>query len=186
MDSQIDAPENARLGYGIDPSTGQLKSPALDGTLKGEEQQFAAGQYYANCRYVDTYQELSEVFGFDSSVSYSWMSGSASAKVSVLNTSKTSSHTLTACFYARVTVPPILLQENPKLSKDAAALLGKNQPSFFDSYGSHFIDGFVRGGEFFAVLTLEVSDSEEKKSLKASVNVEAWGGNRAIMNRIIS
>lgn len=73
-------------------------------------------------------------------------------------------------------MPPNLLTGTPTLSAEAKKLLQKDQATFFDAHGSHFIDGLVRGGEFFAVLTMEVTDAEEKKSIKASVNIEAWAG----------
>ena len=176
MSLQITAPANAKLGYGCDPDTGVRLGLALSEEPAGIDQVGSPTGLFATCQYADTVQELFQSFNLDASVSYDWLFGSADLRVDLLNSTSASSHTLTGCFYSRVQGPVQLIKGVPKLSQQSAALLKKDPAKFYDAYGSHYIDGFTRGGELYGFFSLEVNDLQDKQSLKASLNVGGFGG----------
>lgn len=178
-DMTILASPTALLGYGYDADTGDRKQLAFKHEPAGDIKPVRPTEFGGTANWVDTHQSMSNAFSFGTSLKYSWAFGGMDGRVRLLNSVETSSHTLTACFYARIQTSPRVITERldkSSLSIDARRLMRSKPHAFTEAYGTHFIKEICMGGEFYATLSFAVDDTKQREDLRASLKIDAFSG----------
>jgi hypothetical protein len=163
--------DGMKLGFGYDLITGNaLSSPAVEGTISSIQD--AKGQTVSshNVR-IDDLDTLHKTIGVNVDAGGSYFGASLDVKVNYAkecNVSTQSTHVLVG-----VSVQDAFENfDNPVLTPDASELLAtKNNERFRERFGDVFIDGILRGGEYFA--TYEIASIDESTRETVAVAVQA-------------
>jgi hypothetical protein len=160
-----------KVGFGYDLVKGSpLTFPAVAGSISSIKE--AGGQrvesHLVRITDIDT---LHQALGVNVDAGGSYFGGSADAKVDFAkecNVSRVSTHVMTG-----VTVRDAFENfDAPILGPDANELLANNNPvRFHERFGDVFIDGLLKGGEYFAIF--EINSVDESVREKIGVHVEA-------------
>jgi hypothetical protein len=163
--------EGMKVGFGYDLVQGSaLTSPAVQGAISTI--QGAGGQRTQShlVRITDV-QTMHEVLGVNVDAGGSYFGVSADVKVDFAkecNVSTISTHVLTG-----VTVKDAFENfDDPVLTKPASNLItNNNSDRFHQRFGDLFIDGLLKGGEYFAVFEINSVDQSVRQRIASHVEV---------------
>lgn len=119
---------------------------------------------------IESSEDLQKRLSIDASASASFLIGSADAKFSFAETTKTSSTAVTLLASVKVrntswTVPP-----GVKFHPDAVALLkAADLKRFRERCGDGFLHSYTTGGEFHAIVQIHTNSAEETQKINASI-----------------
>ncbi|MDF3067335.1 MAG: hypothetical protein K0R38_2936 [Polyangiaceae bacterium] len=119
---------------------------------------------------VESSEDLQKKLNIDASASASFLIGSADAKFSFAETTKTSSTAVTLLASVKVrntswTVPP-----GVKFHPDSVDLLKTaDLKRFRERCGDGFLHSYTTGGEFHAIVQIQTSSAEETQKINASI-----------------
>ncbi|HEX7831873.1 MAG TPA: hypothetical protein VF787_19610 [Thermoanaerobaculia bacterium] len=168
--------DGAQLGWGIDLLTGQLKLQTVSNITT-----VAATLNNATFieRMISTQSDYTSLIDTVTSVQGSTLTSSFSAGVSYMKSTSVSATTFSLIIGTTVQTTSEAFADASvlELSADAEAYLIAHGPAeFMAQYGTHFIGGFIEGGDFLGSLTIRTQSATTQQQVSASMHAALSDG----------
>ncbi|MGL6339753.1 MAG: hypothetical protein ACRC80_11505 [Waterburya sp.] len=166
--AQIPMLDNLFVGRGLNSATGKSFGVAID---FDEPQSVATGQNTVlQLVSIASSRELTEKLNINASASFSKGIGGISAEFSLAQSREFNSYYTYALVRVVVTNPPLLLR-NPRLKPKAQELLiQRGWDEFSMAYGWEYIEGFITGGSYYALIEIQTTDEKQQKNIKSKLS----------------
>nr|WP_129545744.1 hypothetical protein [Methylorubrum zatmanii] len=150
------------LNSGVSPLGNPASTPSVDNTITQ----------------VNDSADFARKTNISTSAAFGWGSGSAEGSVSYMYSTRSSSYRSLSLLSSDVTYQPQVYDiKDFKLTTSAANLLVKSYDGFRLVCGDSFVVGFVRGGKFSAMISVDAETTEEQSLLSGSVAASSVNGN---------
>jgi hypothetical protein len=155
------------IGKGVDSDTGQVFGCAID---FDSVQSAGPGQIVSlRLESISSSREMAETLNVKASASITAGWG-ASAEFSMTQSKEVNSYYTYALVRVVVKNPAQTLR-NPRLRPQAQTLLEQHGwNAFADAYGWEYVDGFISGGSYYALLEIQTSSQKEQDAVKAKLS----------------
>jgi Alanine-zipper, major outer membrane lipoprotein len=119
---------------------------------------------------ISSSRELTDSLNVSASASFKKGLGGISAEFSLVQSRQFNDYYTYALVRVFVTNPPLILR-NPRLKTDAQDLLvNKGWDAFTAAYGWEYIEGYVTGGSYYALIEIQTTNETQKRDIKASLS----------------
>ncbi len=138
-----------------------------------------------NFELIDSYEELSQSLQIDAAASAHYLAGSASARMSLLQSSKVTNQSVYVLVSMRVT--NVIRQLNTfTLTNDALLRAANGSGPFYSNYGDGFIHRVGFGSELYALLEIQSKTQRSRQDVRAEVEASyaAFQANGSISSAI--
>lgn len=165
---QIPMLENLYLGRGLNSSTGKGFGTAIE---FDQPSSVAPGQNVVlKLMSIISSRELTESLNISASASFSRGIGGISAEFSLAQSHELNTYYTYALIRVTVTNPPLLLR-NPRLKPEAQELLmQRGWDDFSTAYGWEYVEGYVSGGSYYALIEVQTTSEKEQKEVRTMLS----------------
>jgi Alanine-zipper, major outer membrane lipoprotein len=156
------------VGRGLNSSTGKVFGTAIefDSPLSVTSGQ----QTLLELVSISSSRELTETLNINASASFKKGFGGGSAEFSLAQSRQLNNYYTYALVRVFVTNPPQILR-NPKLKPEAQKLLeNKGWDEFAAAYGWEYVEGFVPGGSYYALIEIQTMNEKQQKDIKGELS----------------
>lgn len=138
-----------------------------------------------NFELIDNYEQLSQSLQIDAGASAHYLAGSASARMSLLQSSKVTNQSVYVLVSMRVT--NLIRQLNSfTLTSEALARAAHGSGPFYSNYGDGFVHRLGFGSELYALLEIQSKEQRSRQEVRAEVEASyaAFQANGSISSAI--
>ena len=165
--TEIPIKSNFQLGAGFDNATQATKRVAVNFDLP---EPLPSQTSFAELVSIKSSKELTKTLDINASASFKKGVGGASAEYSLAKSYQFNRYYTYALMRIIVRNSPQLVQ-HPELTEEAEKYLSeRGWEEFFQLYGDSFIEGFITGGSYYAMLEIQTTSEKEQEETKLKLS----------------
>lgn len=167
--AQIQWLESLYVGRGINPATGEIFQPAID--YASVESVDSGQKPKLDLKIISSSKQLANLLSVDAAASLRVKTkGNVSAQASFSDQQQVNSYYQYALVTVGVTNPTKTIR-NPVLKQDARQLLESDGwEEFAKSYGLEFVESYIPGGYYYALIEIQTTDSSKQQEIAAQLS----------------
>ena len=154
------------VGSGLDSSTLEARDDCVE---RSKEVSQGGPQVTYSLKVIENSSDLRKILGVSAMASLKAALGEGGGKADFSDSVNINQYSLYAIAVTRVINSQTLLRD-VTLKKDALELYSSDIEQFRKRCGDQFITGFLDGGEFIGVISIQTTNAEQKRNIRTAVS----------------